>query len=154
MPIHLKPPHHNPTGPDGTGWNRLRIDHPGPSDECALKPHTHAALIESFNTTRATYGAFGPCTNAGHCRECPTLAALRNKPLRFDRPDDRIMIRIDPIRPNLLHAMSNPGDDFSHRSMFFTWQQMTRLDGWRVGRAFTDEISQGFWLIRYQEAAA
>lgn len=57
-----------------------------------------------------------------------------------------------PTRPNMLHVMANPGDDFGQRSQFFTWQQLTRLDGWRVGRTFTDEVSTGFWLNRDRAA--
>jgi len=50
MPIFLPAPAHQPTGPDGQGWNRLTVAAPAPSAQCALRPRTYAALAESQDT--------------------------------------------------------------------------------------------------------
>lgn len=85
MPIYLKPAQYDPSGPDGRGMNRLRIDFIDPSAQCALKPATYAAVQEVSQTTeRAAYGPYEHCTNKGDCQNCPIFNDQHKS--RLDKP--------------------------------------------------------------------
>jgi hypothetical protein len=142
MPIFLRAPEYKPGGPDSKGWNRLSLGaHYGqPSGQCALLPRSYGTLFESGDTRRAQWGSFGPCTRNGDCNACPVLRALLHDPTSIDTVEDRVAVRViengTPIP--LVYVMGNQ----------WTWAELTRLRGWRLGRRFRDEEGEGFWLIK------
>ncbi|MEU5900626.1 hypothetical protein [Streptomyces venezuelae] len=143
MPIHLKPPAHNPKGPDGQGWNRISLGSLA-GDQCALRPRDYSHLLESQNTMRAHYGGYGPCTSNGDCTNCPLFQAA---PRRLQAFDDRVLVRVNE-RDGEPYLMNREEDGWGSLAWRWTWQDLARLDGWTVGRRYSDEHSDGFWLER------
>jgi hypothetical protein len=153
MPIYLPAPAHDRRGPDGQGWNRLSLN-AGPvhAGQCALRPRSYATLRESWDTRRAQWGGFGPCGRAGYgrevpdCRTCPVLAGERRELHSFE-PDVlvRVLIR-DGQTIGEPHVMNRPGNGWESTSQVWTWQELARLEGWRLGRRHVDEHGEGFWL--------
>lgn len=146
MPIHLKAPEPALGGPDGRGWTRLSIASMGAlvEDECALRPRDYSHLRESQDTRRARYGGYGPCIADGKCETCPIL---QSPPRHLASLDDRVLVRVHPTdgRPYL---MNRPEDGWASLARRWTWQDLARLDGWEIGRRYSDEHSAGFWLHR------
>jgi hypothetical protein len=143
MPIHLTAPAHNPKGPDGQGWNRMEVGSLA-GDQCALRPRNYATLWESQDTRRARYGGFGPCVNGGDCTNCPIL---KTPPKHLDAFDDQILVRIHP-HDGHIYLMNRPEDGWASLGLRWTWAEIARLDGWRIGRRHNDEHSEGFWIHR------
>ena len=152
MPIYLKAPTPANGGPDGRGWTRFSVNSMGAlvSDQCALRPRDYSHLRESQDTRRARYGGYGPCINDGNCTECPIL---QSTPLTLDSLDDRILVRVHPS-DRLPYLMNRPEDGWASLAKRWTWQDLARLNGWTVGRAYEDEHSPGFWLHRVLADAA
>jgi hypothetical protein len=155
MPIRLKAPTtYKPGGPDGKGWNRLSLcAHMGqPADQCALQPRTWQTLSESRRDTQLSqWGSYGRCTFDGPCEECPLLTA---KPLTFGAFTEQVMVRIMPRQfVDELHFMNKPEDGWASFSYRCTWEDLARLVGWRIGRPFRDEHSEGFWLVKENPAS-
>lgn len=146
MPIHLKAPTPANGGPDGRGWTRLSIGSMGAlvDDECALRPRDYSHLVESQDTRRARYGGYGPCIGSGGCEQCPIL---QSAPRHLESLDDRVLVRVHPSdgRPYL---MNRPEDGWASLGLRWTWQDLARLDGWEIGRRYSDEHGDGFWLHR------
>ncbi len=152
MPVYLPAPQRDPRGPDGQGWNRLRIESFW-NDECALKPTTWQTLwIAQTDTRRASYGNFGYCGRKGDCDSCPVMARFTSERLTmpaYGSRTGRLIARPDPQRRGLVHVFNNPDfADWGHWAWWWTWQELARVDGWEVGRGFWDEHGPGFWLIR------
>lgn len=156
MPIFLPAPTHRPSGPDGQGWNRLRVESVA-FDQCALQPLTYASLWESHNTPRAGYGYKGHCVRAGACEGCPILAKVEHEPFELGVTVDRVLVRtvlqhkevrwgLHPITE--LHVMNDPNDSRPDSGRRVEWFDLVRLRGWKVGRRHSDEHSDGFWLER------
>ena len=145
MPIYLRPPVHNPGGPDGQGWNRFSLGSLA-GDECALRPLHYGALLEVHaGTHRATYGGYGPCIAQGDCETCPILQV---GPRTLTAPGDRVLVRVDcDGNP---HLMAHPEGGWSSRSIPCMWQDLARLNGWIIGRWHRDEHGDGFWLSRLE----
>lgn len=141
MPIHLRAPEYKPGGPDGKGWNRLSLGaHYGsPSDQCALRPRSYGTLWESHNTRRARWGGFGPCIGDGACDACPVFAALQT-PTNIDTSADQVLVRVTE-NGTPVPTVRVLGDKW-------TWADLVRLRGWRLGRQHRDEEGDGFWLTR------
>ncbi|QSI49976.1 hypothetical protein [Thermobispora bispora] len=151
MPIFLAAPAHRPTGPDGQGWNRLTagID---PSAQCALRPRSYAALVEGQDTRRARWGGYGPCIRGGDCDGCPIASAAPRQLISFT-PD--VLVRILPRGDrDELHVMNRPDRGWDSGSVVWSWEQLARVVGWRVGRPHRDEHSDGFWLHQIQAPTA
>ncbi|MFB6398317.1 hypothetical protein [Polymorphospora lycopeni] len=155
MSIHLPAPTYRPGGPDGKGWNRLSLNahmgsHPG---QCALRPRSYAALFDMRRDTRhASFGLYGHCTSDGKCGTCTVLTA---KPRLLSSFTEQILVReLDRTPPAgwtterrvELHVMNRPDRGFAETSYRWTWEEMAHLPGWRVGRQYRDEHSEGFWL--------
>ncbi|KUN37719.1 hypothetical protein AQJ30_15660 [Streptomyces longwoodensis] len=159
MPIHLTAPEAAPGGPDGKGWNRLSLNaHFGQAAQCALRPQRWAALLESQDTRRARWGGFGPCVNGGKCDACPLLAALHDQctVVPFNAP--RVLVRVEPVYPpdamfagpagwRLWPTLGPDDRDYRDRRPW-SWEDVVRVHGWEVGRAYVDEHGDGFWLER------
>lgn len=143
MPIFLRVPTHKPSGPDGQGWNRYSLGSLA-GDECALLPRDYTHLRESLDTRIAHYGGFGPCTEGGKCETCPVFQA---PPMILDAFDDRVLVRINP-NDSYAHLMNRAEDGWASLSHRWTWPQLARLEGWEIGRRFSDEHSECFWLTR------
>jgi hypothetical protein len=143
MPLYLPAPAADPRGSDGRGWNRLAILSIA-GDECALRPRTYAALVESQDTRRARYGGFGPCSRQGACDGCPVLAAPARQLRAFT---DQILVRIHP-HDGWLYLMNHPDRDWASFAYRWTWDQVARVSGWTIGDRHVDEHSHGFWLMR------
>lgn len=149
MPIFLRAPAHNPAGPDGQGWNRLSIWSPA-GDECALRPHSYAALIESQDTRHARYGGFGACIRQGQCDGCP----IRTRPVReLHAFTDRVLARISPSdgHPWLMNHPDKGWASFGYR---WTWEDVARVPGWTIGDRHVDQHGDGFWLVRAEPQQA
>ncbi|MFG2352628.1 hypothetical protein [Streptomyces sp. NPDC048521] len=145
MPIHLAAPAHQNGGPDGKGWTRLSLASMGglAGDECALRPRDYSHLVEAQDTRRAHYGGYGPCIADGRCDACPIFKAA---PLTLTALTDRVLVRIGPGGSPYL--VNRPEDGWASVARRWTWQDLARLQGWTVGRAYRDEHSDGFWLER------
>lgn len=163
MPVRLEAPQHRPGGPDGQGWNRLSLNaHLGADRaQCALRPRSYAALRESQDTRRAGWGGFGPCDqDRASCTGCPRLTA-RPKTLRAF--GDRVLVRLwerasTENGPAVQHPapqpwlMDRPEEGWGSTGYPWTWSELARLAGWRIGRPYRDEHSDGFWLIKVNPA--
>lgn len=149
MPIYLKPPAHKPTGPDGEGRNRLRIDILEPTPRCALRPRQYSALREAFDTRLAQWGGhFDVCDGPGKCGACPRL----ERRFELDAFGDRVMVRIDSQgRP---YAMDRPEEGWGSWSMFLSWADIGSIEGWRVGPQERDDVSGYFWMTRTMSGQA
>lgn len=158
MPVYLRPPQHNPGGPDGQGWNRLSL---GPGlgigDECALRPTDYTHFFESLDTRRARWGGYGHCVRPDpwsefgslrmpDCSTCPVFT--RRETLRAF--GDRILVRVDPNHRHhaYAHLMNRPDKGWAESSRPWTWEELRALEGWRVGKLTRDEHSTCFWLYR------
>lgn len=147
MPIYLQAPTHKPGGPDGQGWNRISLGSLA-DDQCAPLPTDYTHLRESQDTRRARYGGYGPCTRAGACEQCPILQA---PPQHLDALTDRILVRIHP-HDTKLYLMNRPEDGWASGAYRWTWSELSRLEGWEIGRPYRDEHGDGFWLTRPADA--
>lgn len=160
MTIFLRAPEYRPGGPDGRGWNRLNLSaHMGqPAGQCALQPRSYHHLSESCRDTRlAQWGNYGHCYSGGDCDDCPVFNA---EPMVMGSFTDRVMVRIRQRwvggeadwhagRGRFveeLHPMDRPEEGWASFSYPTTWAKLRRFVGWRVGRQFRDEHSEGFWL--------
>ncbi|MBF6333486.1 hypothetical protein [Nocardia transvalensis] len=176
MPIYLPAPQPPPGGPDGEGWNRISLGaHYGtPSPECALRPRSYPAL---YNMRRGTifsqFGYHGNCIRPPKdakwadpkrgsyqrpdCRTCPVFTAL---PVELDADDDRVLVRLErrihgeglwAFGTETPYVVENPARGWDSPKQRWEWDALARLTGWRIGRAYYDEHSAGFWLIREPE---
>ncbi|MFI6290072.1 hypothetical protein ACIBEJ_00720 [Nonomuraea sp. NPDC050790] len=149
MPVYLPAPVRDAAGPDGRGWNRLSLN-AGPvyDGQCALKPTSYATLWESQDTRRARWGGFAPCTGEtlGACGTCPVLRPPARRTLHSFEPD--VLVRLLDAANGIWrpHVMNRPESGWESSSQRWTWWQLARLEGWRLGRQHTDEHSPGFWL--------
>lgn len=149
MPILLEAPAAPRGGPDGKGWNRLNsgahfTDRPA---QCALQPTTFQHYVESLDTYRARWGGFGRCVQpdgADPCDGCPVLT----RTTRLDAFTDRVLVRLNPARPQWAYLMNRPEDGWSSTAQRWTWTDLTHLDGWRMGQTCHDGHGHGFWLCR------
>jgi hypothetical protein len=141
MPVFLEAPSHHAAGPDGKGWNRLRVDvylH----DQCAMQPRSYPSLkYESSNTMLAKWGCFGHCTREGKCDDCPLM-----EPTSLDLEVDKVLVRIDD--KNVPHLMNRPDKGWGESSYDTSWTFLARLEGWTIGERYRDEHSEGFWIHR------
>jgi hypothetical protein len=146
MPIYLQAPATDHRGVDGKGWNRLSLSaHIGQgSARCALRPTSYESLVESQDTRRARWGgSYAPCVSGGDCGSCPIASAA---PTTLQAFDDRVLVRVDHMnRPHLMNQLEKGWDS---SSMAWTWDELSRLEGWTVGRRHRDEHGEGFWLDR------
>lgn len=154
MTIYLRAPDRDPGGPDGRGWNRLRIESFW-LDECALKPHTWQGLLVAQTDTRfARYGNCGPCGLQGNCGDCPFYRRFRTEKLTI--PDlsggaGRILAILPP--PAQRHDVrvrltAGPGQDWENSpGPLLDWYELPRLSAGLVDRPWSGEDSEGFWLI-------
>ncbi|MEV7123937.1 hypothetical protein [Kitasatospora griseola] len=160
MPIHLTAP--EPRRHPG-GWNRLSLNAHiiTYAAQCALRPRTGAALLDSWRDTRlCAWGPYGPCVDSTAARDCSTcpLFLSRSDPGRpVEVAGDNVFVRIErrivgemftaaPV--DRLWLTTEPArTDFRHGDAW-TWDQVARLAGWTMGRRQTDEIGEGFWLHR------
>ncbi len=147
MPVYLRAPQPSHDGPDGKGWNRLSLGaHYGQAaDRCALRPVSYETLVESRDTRRATweFGGFGVCIAAGACDTCPIA---NEAPTTLAAFGDKVLVRVDHQgRP---HLMNHPEKGWDSSSQEWTWPELSRLEGWRIGRRHRDEHGDGFWLER------
>ena len=142
MPVFLKAPDRNSRGPDGHGWNRLRIDTLQGADQCAIIPNDYASLkYESCNTLLAKWGNCGKCFNNGSCTGCKMLT-----PTHFDCCADRLLVRIDnQNRPWIMNRIEKGWGEFGIPK---SWSFFARLEGWSIGDRYRDTHSQGFWIIK------
>lgn len=150
MTIRLKAPEYKPGGPDGKGWNRLSLNaHMGtPADQCALQPRSWGHLAESRpSSLLARWGNYGRCIRpAGSCGDCPVFAA---KPTTLAAFTDQVLARILPREGiDEVHLMNKPEDGWASSSRRWSWEELARLVGWKVGRRAVDEHSDGFWLVK------
>lgn len=148
MPIYLPAPAPPSRGPDGQGWNRTYLGSLA-GEQCALRPRDYTHLIESQDTRRARYGGYGPCINSGKCDGCPVLR--RRKTLTSF--DDRVLVRVHEMdgRPYL---MNRPEDGWASLAQRWTWEELSRLEGWSFGPRYHDEHGSGFWLLRAEISGA
>lgn len=150
MPLYLPAPAHDPRGPDGRGWNRLRVESIV-GDQCALLPHSYAALYEAQDTRRAAWGPFGPCHRAGACTGCPRFTQLRETRTLIAFPGPRVLVRLagdGPIPQPHVMTDPDPAAGWASASTPMAWNELVRLAGWKLGRQHHDEHSAGFWLER------
>jgi hypothetical protein len=160
MPVFLESPRVRPGGPDGKGMNRLSLNaNERPAHQCALRPRSYATLVESRNTPRARWGRFGRCTASGDCGACPRLTPA--EPRELEAFCDRVLVRVrdSDIAGGWLGApppeawvMNRPEDGWGSRGERWTWEELSALPGWEVGRHHKDEHGEGFWLIRERPA--
>lgn len=144
--IYLTLESYKPSGPDGRGMTRLRVDSMPASPRCALKPSCWGTLRESWNTQMAKWnGGFGCCQGTGECKSCPTFNL---PPTQLTCFADSVLVRID--ESNRLHVMDKPEKGWASWGEFWTWEEMARLEGWNLGSRYSDEHSNGFWLHRCQ----
>lgn len=141
MPIHLEAPQRNCSGPDGLGWNRLRVEvYLG--DQCALQPRSFESLkYESWNTVFAKWGDFGRCFREGQCRGCELM-----EPASLDIAGDKALVRID--EQNTPRIVDSSEDGWNGAGQEVRWSFLARLEGWTLGERYQDEHSAGFWLHR------
>ncbi|MDJ0383247.1 hypothetical protein [Streptomyces sp. G-G2] len=154
---------------DGKGWNRLSLNaHMGAGGpQCALRPRSYATLRESFDTRRARWGGFGPCTQTQPyaCARCPlwTGLAAAAEQVSFNSP--LVLVRVETAyeagapfsggRTTSLWMTDDAADpDYQQHGQPWTWGRLTRLQGWDLGRARRDEIGEGFWMHRTSWAPA
>ncbi|MCX5205090.1 hypothetical protein OG897_26995 [Streptomyces sp. NBC_00237] len=160
MPVRLNPP--APARPAG-GWNRLSLNaHMWQEDDpqCALRPRSYPTFTESQNTFRARWGGFGDCIRpGGDCRSCPLLQAREVMPLNAPA----VLVRVETVyvgdmfttRPvDRLWLTLGPEDMSFHEREPWTWERLTRLEGWQVGARYRDAASPGLWLHRTAYAVA
>jgi hypothetical protein len=141
--VFIPAPPRYPRGPDGKGWNRLRIESIW-GDECALKPRSPAMLWETRNRP-AGYGGYGPCPVRGACSTCP----VANSPVRpMLARTDRVLVRIDPADWGVLRLAAAAGSEPEHPGEAWTWTQLARLSDWEPGRQGRDADGEWFWLDR------
>ena len=140
MPIFLPAPEHNPSGPDGNGWNRIAV-HGMCLDECALKPNTVAAFFEAQDTRKARYGSFGPCTKHGNCSECDVFKQRRN----WRWFGDEILVRVDGSgAPWVMNRPDNGWEEYGEPTK---WKYLLQLDG-VVFERWRDEFGTGVMMRR------
>ncbi len=150
MPTYLRPPTGHAHGPDQQGWNRFNVGGHmlNPLGQCVLLPRTPAAWWESQNTTRAEWGPFRPCTRNGSCDDCPVFADYRDKPLRINTPDLRLLVMVHPTDGHL-YVPGDPERGWESGCMRFSWPEFARLRGWEFDCGHPD----GFWIRRAPAAA-
>lgn len=153
MSVYMPAPATPAAGPDGKGWNRLRIEAGFMcTDECALKPRSWQSLwIAQTDTRRSHYGTCGPCGLRGDCDNCPVWAKSHELLTSPDHGDGsgRMLARIDRVR-GLVWLMVEPELGWDSVGYPWTWEDLARLSGWVVERGYQDEHSEGFWLRRVQ----
>lgn len=156
----LRPPGHNPGGPDGNGWNRLSLNaHMDTlSDQCAFQPRSYVALHESRRSAlHARWGnSYGRCTWDGTCHTCP-IAEAREEPTWLPADTPRVLVRLKESsvdggwlgRPAPTpYVVDDPDAGWSSPRYRWTWERLARLRGWKVDRRHVDEHSEGFWLVK------
>lgn len=147
--IFLKAPSHDPVGPDGKGWNRLRVDTLTGSDQCALRPKTAEKFVyESSDTRHARYGGFKDCENQGVCSSCP----IYNEPLRSPLEGvERVMVRID--EKGRAWVMNRPEAGWSSFGYIMPWELLARIRSHVIETrtVSVDKHSRYFWLIPVKE---
>ncbi|MFI6496865.1 hypothetical protein [Nonomuraea typhae] len=148
MPIYLDPPAYKPGGPDGRGWSRLSLSaHMGQGEaHCALRPRSYGKLYESQDTRRASWPGFAACVHDGECGSCPVMKAEPTRLLSFTQD---VLVRIDDRgRPWL---MDRPEQGWSSSAERWSWDEIARLQGWRLGGRCSDEHGDGFWIHAVDE---
>ncbi|WP_280454190.1 hypothetical protein [Nocardia brasiliensis] len=165
MPLYLPAPECDPRGPDGLGWNRISLGaHYGtPDAQCALRPRRYPALYDTRRDTRITrWGPYNRCIrprrwgqhDGPDCLTCPILTAPATT---LDADADDVLVR---VTTHLIgHGWVTQGEDTPHLvndpalgptgpHTTWTWDDLVRLRGWRVGSAHHDHHGPGFWLHR------
>ena len=122
MPIYMPAPEHNPSGPDGFGWNRIAV-HGLCEDECALKPKTMAAFFDAQDTRKVRYGSFGPCTKRGSCKECGVFKRQQD----WKWLCDEMLVRVD--ENGVPWVMNRPDKGWEEYGVPTTWGDLLQLDG-------------------------
>lgn len=164
MSICLRAPKYKAGGPDGKGWNRLSLNaHMGmPLDQCALRPRSYPMLAEAWRDTRlARWGNYGRCTNGGDCNSCPLLTSPPRRSLNAF--GDSVLVRVKLTRVGEMFTaevvtepwvMNRPEGGWGSYGKPWTWEELMNIKGWRIGRPYRDEHSDGFWLERVEAVAA
>ncbi|MFD5610490.1 hypothetical protein [Kitasatospora sp. NPDC127060] len=165
MPLYLPAP--EPVRHPG-GWNRLSLNaHIGTFDaQCALRPRSWAALHESRRDTRLSkWGPYGACVAARQypdCTACPVFAARNDSGRPVEVTGNRVFVRIErrivgelfTAAPVDLLWLTDGPDATQHAGEPWTWDQVSRLTDWEVGRRILDDAGEGFWLHRTPAAPA
>lgn len=141
MPLYLRAPQPTAAGPDGLGWNRLRVDGLAPLDQCAAQPLTAEKYVnESCDTRLAAWGGFAACHHSGQCGSC-------RRPAGHDLAlVGRLMVRIDNAgQPWLMH---HPERGWASYGVRTSWTALAQTDSHvpvsrRIDR---DEHSRFLWL--------
>lgn len=140
MPIYLPAPSHNPSGVDGKGWNRIAI-HGMCNDECALKPKTLTAFLDSLDTRKVKYGMYGQCFNNGDCDTCRVY--FEEREWKFF--SDSILIRVDNNgTPWLMNKTEKGWEEFGIPT---SWAEILKIKGANFKR-HKDEFSDGVMMTR------
>ena len=155
MPTFLPAPGYRPGGPDGQGWNRLTLAADLCLDECALRPRSYATLWESLNRPACVqYGLYGPCGRGGDCRNCPVFNAAPQRLHRMDPDDPHVLVRVfDNGQPRVIVNPDLPDNPGNHWSYPWTWEELRRLEGWKLGEHGWDEWGEWFWLVDVRDPA-
>lgn len=142
MPIYLPAPTHNPSGPDGKGWNRIAI-HGMCMDECALMPKTLAAFFDALDTRKARYGSFGTCVNNGNCGECNVLKKRRN----WKWFGDEILVRV--AENGTPWVMNRPDRGWEEYGVPTKWSDLLQIDSVEFN-LWRDKFGSGVMMRRFK----
>jgi hypothetical protein len=155
MPIRLDPPTYRPGGPDGNGWNRLSLNaHMGAGlTQCALRPRSYPLLWECQDTRRSQWGGYRHCIRPEQsCDGCPVLT---RQPRELQSVTPVVLVRLKEHQGNRGIAgqsectpwvMNRPDNGWGEHGEPWSWEDLARVPGWRVGRQYRDVHSEGFWL--------
>ncbi|MEU9778694.1 hypothetical protein [Streptomyces sp. NPDC047968] len=168
MPIHLPEPAADRPA-DGKGWNRLSLNaHMGNGGaQCALRPVTYPAFIDSYNTMRAAWGGYGHCIRQqpGQCTTCPVLTRHEQETELIPVNAPRVLFRVEQSHPDgaMFHTAPTtrlwptrgPADrDYRTKADPWSWGRLRRVQGWMPGPTHTDPQGPGLWMVRTSHAAA
>lgn len=158
MPIYLVlDDNYNPSGPDGKGRNRLRIDTISPMPRCALRPKTYDALRECQDTQRVKPDTcYDLCTNQGDCQNCPLFKG-EYQPKMPEFFGDEIYVREYPLnssrdwagQPMAMNKMKDGWGDYAKWG--FTWADVMHWPGCYPAKFGRDEHSRWVLIKRLRE---
>jgi len=156
MPIYLTYDPYNPSGPDGQGRNRLRVDAISPQPRCAFKPRTYAALWEAHDTSRAQWSdSYDYCTNGGDCQNCPFGNGEFKGKVPASFADDLYIREIEDGATNAGQpmAMNRPDKGFAEFGKWgFTWTDVFHCPDRYAAKFGRDEHSRYVILRRKSHA--
>lgn len=143
--IYLEPPAYKPRGPDGKGWNRLRLDVMTPAAQCALRPLDISACYESATNRAVWGGGYGWCVNEGKCSECPiaqgTVFPKQSLPAPFG---DWFYVReYHNGTPHMMHQFEKGWESYSFWG--FTWADLRHDPHFYVAKIGRDQYSR--WVL-------